>query len=173
MSRARPVDLARRRCLAAGVVALALACGATASDLPDRFDPARDAAADVALAVERAKASGRRVLVDVGGEWCSWCHTMDRFFQRDAQAARLRDAGFVWVKVNYSPQNRNEALLSRWPRIRGYPHLFVLDADGTLLHSQDTSMLEAGNGYDHDRFVAFLTRWSTAKPRATSGTVST
>lgn len=138
-----------------------------------RFDPARDAAADVAAACAQARAQGKRVLVDVGGEWCSWCHTMDRFFERDSQAARLRDAGFVWVKVNYSPQNRNEAVLSRWPRISGYPHLFVLDADGTLLHSQDTSVLEAGNGYDHDRFVDFLTRWSSSKPRAAFGSVST
>jgi len=173
MRRIRAVDVRRRRCLAAGVAALVLACAATAAERADRFDPTRDAAADVARALERAKASGRRVLDDVGGEWCSWCHVMDAFFASDAEARALRDASYVWVKVNWSPQNRNEALLSRWPRISGYPHLFVLDADGTLLHSQDTSVLEAGNGYDHDRFVAFLTRWSAPKPRTALRSVST
>ncbi|HEY3584774.1 MAG TPA: thioredoxin family protein, partial [Casimicrobiaceae bacterium] len=53
--------------------------GASAADLPDIFDPARDAAADVARAVAMAKAQGKRVIVDVGGEWCSWCHILDRF----------------------------------------------------------------------------------------------
>ena len=160
MRRIPAVDVRRRRCLAAGVAALALACGATAAELPDRFDPTRDAAADVARALERAKASGRRVLVDVGGEWCSWCHVMDAFFASDAEARALRDASYVWVKVNWSPQNRNEAVLSRWPKVNGYPHLFVLAADGTLLHSQDTGDLESGRGYDRAAFIAFLRRWA-------------
>jgi thiol:disulfide interchange protein len=162
MRRIRAVDLPRRRCLAAGLamLALAIAGGATAAERPDRFDPTRDAAADVAHALERAKASGRRVLVDVGGEWCSWCHVMDAFFASDAEARALRDASYVWVKVNWSPQNRNEAVLSRWPKVKGYPHLFVLAADGTLLHSQDTGDLEAGQGYDRAAFIGFLRRWA-------------
>ena len=43
------------------------------------------------------------------------------------------------LKVNWSKENKNEALLSKWPKIDGYPHLFVLDADGRLVHSQDTA----------------------------------
>lgn len=147
---------------AAGTGAAATSSSATSAPAaaPQKFDPARDAAADVAAAVELARAQDKRVLVDVGGEWCSWCHIMDRFFERDAEAMRLRDAHYVWVKVNYSPENRNAALLGRWPRIAGYPHLFVLDGDGRLVHSQDTGELESGRGYDRGRFVAFLERWA-------------
>jgi thiol:disulfide interchange protein len=151
---------ARRRCLALGLGALALAVGASAADLPERFEPTRDAAADVAHAVSLAAASGRRVLVDVGGEWCTWCHIMDAFFAADAEARALREKSYVWVKVNWSPQNRNEAVLSRWPKVKGYPHLFVLGADGKLLHSQDTGDLESGRGYDRAAFIAFLKRWA-------------
>ena len=139
---------------------LVIAPGPFAAGLPAKFDPKRDAAADVALAVKAARAEGKRVLVDVGGEWCAWCHIMDRFFERDTEARTLRDRGFVWVKVNYSKENKNEALLSRWPRIKGYPHLFVLGPDGALLHSQDTGELEAGKGYDREKFIAFLHKWS-------------
>jgi hypothetical protein len=67
---------------------------------------------------------------------------------------------FVWVKINYSKENKNEALLSRDPKIKGYPHLFVLDGDGKLLHSQDTDELEEGKSYDLDRFHALLRKWS-------------
>ena len=145
-----------------GGVALAArgAVAALPASASARFDPDRDAAADVAAAVAQARAEGKRVLVDVGGEWCSWCHVMDRFFERDTEAMRLRESRYVWVKVNYSPENRNAALLARWPRVAGYPHLFVLDADGKLLHSQDTGELESGRGYDRARFLAFLERWS-------------
>ena len=78
----------------------------------------------------------------------------------NADVAILRDANYVWVKVNWSKENRNEALLSRWPAIRGYPHLFVLDANGRLVHSQDTDALEAGRDYDKAKFVDFLRRFS-------------
>ena len=148
------------RCARVVAATLLVASIATAAGLADRFDPARDPAKDVAAAVAQAKAEHKRVLVDVGGEWCSWCHIMDRFFAADAEALALRERAFVLVKVNYSPENRNEAFLARWPRIEGYPHLFVLGPDGALVHSQDTGALEAGKGYDRAKMVAFLRDWS-------------
>ncbi len=141
---------------------LAFAAASAAQSLPTRFDPARDAAADVAMAAAQAKAQGKRVLVDVGGEWCAWCHILDRFVDANADVRSLRDAGYVWVKVNWSKENKNEALLSRWPKIQGYPHLFVLDGDGRLLHSQDTGSLESGKDYDRAKLVAFLKAWVPA-----------
>jgi thiol:disulfide interchange protein len=144
------------------VALLAVAHAAAAFGVFDTFDPARDARADVAQAVALAKAQGKRVIVDVGGEWCPWCHVMERFIAANPDVRALIDARYVWVKVNVSPENRNEALLSRWPSIAGYPHLFVLDADGTLLHSQNTAVLEAGKGYDKAKFVALLRRFASA-----------
>ncbi|MEO8755829.1 MAG: thioredoxin family protein [Casimicrobiaceae bacterium] len=147
----------------AATALLAVSLHGVAQDLPAKFDESRDAAADVATAVAAAKAQGKRVLVDVGGEWCPWCHILDRFVAANPDVQALRDAGFVWVKVNWSKANKNEALLSRWPRIPGYPHLFVLDADGKLVHSQDTDVLEAGKDYDKAKFVAFLRKYSVQK----------
>jgi len=144
-------------------VAFAVAAGAAAAqDLPTKFDPARDPARDVASAVAKAKAEGKRVIVDVGGEWCSWCHILDRFIESNAEVAALRNRGYVWVKVNWSKENKNEAFLARYPKIKGYPHLFVLDADGKLLHSQDTGELEAGKSYDPGKMTAFFTKWAPA-----------
>jgi thiol:disulfide interchange protein len=128
--------------------------------LPQKFEPARDAARDLEVALQLARATKRNVLVEIGGEWCTWCHIMDRFFVANADLKQLRDASFVWLKVNYSRENANEALLSRWPKVAGYPHLFVLDGDGRMLQSQDTSLLEAGKSYDANSFRAFLAEWS-------------
>ncbi len=133
---------------------------AAAQSLPAKFDPARDPAKDVAVAAAAAKKEGKRVIVDVGGEWCSWCHILDRFIDENADIRAQVDRGYVWVKVNWSKDNKNEAYLSRLPAIKGYPHLFVLDADGKLLHSQDTGVLESGKGYDKAKFVGFLRTWS-------------
>ena len=130
-----------------------------AQGLASKFDPARDAVADVALAVATAKAQRKQVMVDVGGEWCSWCHILDRFVSTNADVKKLVDDHYVWVKVNWSPKNKNEALLSRWPKFTGYPHLFVLDGDGRIVHSQDTGDLEAGKDYDKDKMLAFLRQY--------------
>jgi thiol:disulfide interchange protein len=159
----RPASASRRRFVAAaGALALPwpFALAAETHPLPAKFDPARDAAADLETALRMARATHRRVLVEVGGEWCSWCGIMARFFAANADLRQVRDASFVWLLVNYSKDNKNEAVLSRWPKVAGYPHLFVLDANGRLLQSQDTGLLEAGKSYDPAAFRAFLAAWS-------------
>ncbi len=103
------------------------------------------------------------MLVDAGGEWCVWCHILDRFFATDGEAQALLDANYVVVKVNYSPENRNRAFFAAYPPVAGYPHLYVLDGNGKLVQSQDTGELEAGEGYDRAKVVAFLKRY--APPR--------
>lgn len=147
----------RRTLLYWGAAAAALPpAWATGSQQPGGFESGRDAAADVAAAVALAARQGKHVMVEVGGNWCAWCHVLDQFFKAHADVQRLRDEHYVWVKVNWSPQNRNEALLAQWPKIKGYPHLFVLDGTGQLIHSQVTSELEAGKDYDRDKMLAFL-----------------
>ena len=126
----------------------------------DRFDPARDAAADIRNAVTEAGRSGRRVLLDVGGEWCIWCRRLDTLFATHPDLAAFRESHFVVVKVNWSPENKNEQVLSRYPPVAGYPHLFVLDSDGTLLRSQGTGELEKGKGHDPAKVMAFLRTWA-------------
>jgi thiol:disulfide interchange protein len=128
-------------------------------DRMSKFDPTRNAAKDVEAAVANAQEQGKRVMVDVGGEWCSWCHILDRFVEAHRDVKALIEANYVWVKVNYSPQNKNEALLSRWPKVAGYPHLFVLDGDGKLIQSQNTAELEAGKDYDKSKMLTFLQQY--------------
>ena len=124
-----------------------------------KFDPTRDAAKDISEALADAKRTNRRVILDVGGEWCGWCHALDRYFVEHEDLRVLRDQHYVWLKVNYSPENTNTVVLGRYPRINGYPHLFVLDQDGSLVQSQDTSPLEEGPSYNYDRMKAFLMKW--------------
>ena len=158
----RPGRIAQR--IVITLLTLVAAAGIRAADLPATFDPARDAAADVAHALSLAKAHGKRVIVDVGGEWCSWCHILDRFIAANDDVRDAIDAHYVWVKVNFSKQNENAALLARWPKVAGYPHLFVLDAGGNVVLSQDTEALEAGRTYDKARFLAFLAKGARDLP---------
>lgn len=131
-----------------------------------KYDPKRDAARDIDDAIAEARRTNRRILLEVGGEWCSWCHTLDRFFDEHPGLTTLRDKHFVMVKINFSEENPNQAVLSRYGEINGYPHIFVLETDGKLLHSQDTAVLEDGKSYALDRLTTFLTRWAPATKNA-------
>ncbi|MGH8026376.1 MAG: thioredoxin family protein [Pseudoxanthomonas sp.] len=135
---------------------------AAVAGLNASFDPLRDPAKDLETAKVEAQRGGKRILLDVGGEWCRWCHILDKLVEGDAEIRSFRDANFVWVKINYSEENENKPFLSAYPEIKGYPHLFVLDADGKLLHSQFTGDLEKGEGYDRRKFFAFLKDWAPA-----------
>jgi thioredoxin-related protein len=126
----------------------------------DRFDSTRDAARDIREAIVEAKGTGRRILLDVGGGWCIWCRRLDAFFFEQKDLAEFMCKKFVVVKVFYSREYKNEAVLAQYPKITGYPHLFVLENDGTFLFSQDTGKLESGKGYDRARVEVFLRQWA-------------
>lgn len=138
---------------------------AAVAGLNASFDPARDPARDLETAKVEAQRGGKRIMLDVGGERCERCHILDTFVEGDAEIRSFRDEHYVWMKVNFSEENQNPAFLARFPQVNTYPHLFVLEADGTLVHSQLTGELEKGEGYDRAKFLAFLTQWTAAAPR--------
>ena len=125
--------------------------------------PTRDPKIDLQKAVEQAAKDSKRIILDVGGEWCGWCVYMDKFIVQNPELAKIRDDNFVWVKVNYSPANENPTFLSPYPQPAGFPHLYVLDEKGKLLYSEDTSLLEKGEEYDLAKFTKFLKTWSPKK----------
>ena len=128
-----------------------------------KFDPTRNPEADLKETVAEARKSGKNILLDVGGEWCIWCHRLDNFFETNKDVNEYLHNNFEVMKVNFSPDNKNEKFLSKYPKVAGYPHLFVLDKNGKLLHSQNTGDLEEGKHHDHDKVLAFLKKWSPEK----------
>lgn len=125
-----------------------------------KFDPARDAAKDIEAAIAEAKKSDRLVLLDVGGDWCIWCKKLDSFFEENQDIKEYMDRNFVVLKINYSKENKNEAVLSRYPEIPGYPHIFILDSNGELIHSQNTGELESGDYHDREKIFNFLKKYA-------------
>jgi thiol:disulfide interchange protein len=127
------------------------------------YDPKREAAADIEQALAEARSAKKNVLLEVGGKWCVWCRIMDSYFEANPDVLKLREDNYVTVKVNFSPENENKEVLSKYGEIPAYPHIFVLDAEGKLLHSQNTGELEAGKSYDKERLVGFLRKWAPSK----------
>jgi thiol:disulfide interchange protein len=134
-----------------------------ASGQREKFDPQRNPEEDLKAAVAVASKTGQRILLDVGGEWCIWCRKLDKFFQDNKDVSEFLHKYYVVVKVNWSKENKNEKFLSQYPKIEGYPHLFVLDGQGKFLHSQNTGELESGDHHDRDKVFAFLKKWAPKK----------
>lgn len=125
----------------------------------EKFDPTRNAAKDIENAIVKATKENKRILLDVGGEWCIWCHRLDEFILADKEIDSTLHANFIVVKVNYSKENKNEELLAKYPKIEGYPHFFILEKDGKLLLSKNTGELEAEKSYSREKLLAFLNEW--------------
>lgn len=132
------------------------------------YDPKRDAAKDIAAAVKEAQRTNKNVLIEIGGKWCVWCSYLDKFFEQNTTIRQYRDQNYVMVKLNFSPENKNVPVISKYGKVPGYPHIFVLDSTGKLLHSQETSKLEEGRGYNLSAIAGFLKDWAPAKPTAVS-----
>ncbi|MBI1361850.1 MAG: DUF255 domain-containing protein [Alphaproteobacteria bacterium] len=126
---------------------------------PD-YDANRDAAADLQIAIKAATVLNRRILLEVGGDWCIWCHILDHFIAASPDVTDAFTRSFVVVKVNYSLARPNQKFLKDYPKPEGYPHFFILDSDGTVLKSQDTSPLEKGDSYDREKVLAFAKSWA-------------
>lgn len=128
------------------------------------YEIQRDPAKDLKAAIVEAHRSDRNILLQVGGNWCKWCHYLDKFFDDHADLNDLREKNFIVMYVNFSEQNKNEKFLSQFPEPKGFPHLYVLNADGKLLKSENTSELEDGkSSYDPDRMREFLTKYGVGK----------
>ena len=132
---------------------------AQTEEAAEKFDPTKNPFEDLKVAVEKAQQSNKRIIFDVGGEWCIWCHRIDAFMHSTKEIKSLLEENFIVLKINYSKENKNEKFLSQYPQVEGYPHFFILDKDGKLLHSQNTGDLEKDKDYDTEKFIAFLNKW--------------
>jgi thioredoxin-related protein len=129
-----------------------------------KFDSAANALKDIQEAIALAKKSNRHIILDVGGNWCPWCHRLDSLFIQNKDLEDYLNEHYILVKINVSKENKNEEVLSKYPKIEGYPHVFFLNNKGTLIHSQNTEEWEypknsQANGYIKERVLNSLKRW--------------
>jgi len=105
-------------------------------------EAATDAEVDQALdaAFERAKASGKRVVVDLGGNWCSWCRNLSGVMALP-EVKPFLDQNFeivhvaIGAKTGQMDQRPNVRERFGIAKVDGTPWLVVAEADGKVLAS--------------------------------------
>ncbi|HEX3556361.1 MAG TPA: thioredoxin family protein [Thermoanaerobaculia bacterium] len=149
--------------LAVSLCTLATQAGGPSKLPPAGYDKTRDPAADLAAAIPQAQRENKRILLEVGGEWCVYCRLINKVIHEDERLMKTLDDGFIVVKVNFSDDVKNAAFLSRYPTIPSYPHLFVLETDGTFLLSQTPDDFMDKDRYVPDKILGFLRQWAPKK----------
>ncbi len=131
---------------------------------PNLYNPSANAKEDMAMAIKQAKAENKQVLLQIGGNWCKWCIEFNRFCKADNQIDSLLNLDYVVYHLNYSKENKNEEILQslKYPQRFGFPVFVVLDADGNMVHTENSSYLEDGKSYSKDKIIAFLKNWNRA-----------
>ncbi|MGO9437361.1 MAG: thioredoxin family protein [Terracidiphilus sp.] len=149
----------------AAIALLVLAAGTANSASRDIYpDPAR-AKADLAMALKRAAATHKRVLIDFGGNWCGDCQVLDIYFHNDANRPIL-ESNFVLVHVNIGHMDENVDIAQKYkvPLERGVPELAVLSESGKLLYSTQTAEFEKMQRVESSAVTQFLVKWKPTKP---------
>ena len=118
----------------------------------------------------KAKADGKFVVCQVGGNWCPWCLRFADFITNDTTISKLIDENFEYIHVNYNPrkseseekQAQAAALMKRLNNCGrfGFPVFVILDEEGRVIHIQDSSFLEEGQGYNQEKVLRFFRNWT-------------
>ncbi|MDP7592076.1 MAG: thioredoxin family protein [Litorilituus sp.] len=126
----------------------------------DKRDPFKDANAALAL----ASATNRNVLIEIGGNWCTWCHKLDAFLLKNPEVYNVLHSQYVLLKVNVSDSNENEDFMKSLPPVLGYPHIYISTGNGKMLLSKDTAQLQHENDYSTEYWLTFLEQWQSKQP---------
>ncbi|RXK81319.1 thioredoxin family protein [Filimonas effusa] len=152
----------RKRILFAIAAILLISANISAQEKPTVYNVNADAAADVAAAVKKAKAENKHVLLQLGGNWCIWCLRFHKLVNENDTLKKAMNDNYIVVHVNYSKENKNEALLAKlgYPQRFGFPVFVILDGNGNRLHTQNSAYLEEGNGHSVKKVLEFFEHWS-------------
>lgn len=106
--------------------------------LPLPYDEAANADRQVAAAKAKARREGKKLLIDLGGNWCPDCRVLAGVFELPEVKAFLR-RHYVVVTVDVGRMNRNLQIAQHYgvDRLRGVPAVLVVDPRADRLLNRD------------------------------------
>lgn len=132
------------------------------------YNENQDVRADLKKAIDQAQKENKNILIQFGGNWCSWCMRFHALVSGVSSVDSVMKANYVYMLLNVSQDKakRDYTLFQEfgYPNRFGYPVFVILDKNGKRLNTQDSDAFEYFNpkvkGYDTTKVVRFLTMWS-------------
>ena len=130
--------------------------------LPFPYDPSADADAQVAAARARAAATGKLLLIDLGGNWCAGCRVLAGVLELP-EVRQFVDAHYVVTMVDVGRVNRNLQIPARYgiaDRLESVPSLLIVDPKSDKMTNKGQSDALADLGSSTPQAVAdWLAKW--------------
>ncbi len=126
------------------------------------YDEAANADAQVAAAFARAQKSHKRVLIDLGGNWCVDCLVLTNFV-RLPEMHRFVDAHYEVVLVDVGRFNRNLQIPARFgitKRLDGVPALLIATPDGKLVNGGNIFATADAHSMTPQALADYLARYA-------------
>ena len=126
------------------------------------FDPKANAKEDLQNAVKIANKENKNVFLIIGGDWDYWCRFFNDEFINDSAVINIASSNYVYVRINFSPQNKNEEILTSLscPKREGYPIFMIFDKNGKKLHTQNADEFKIDRKFRLSKFINFLNSWT-------------
>ena len=146
---------------AAAVIPPQVATSALRQPLPKPYQDTANADADVDAALARAKLSGKRVLIDLGGNWCPDCRVLAGVMAIP-EVRRFTGQYFelVFVDVGHFDKNLDIPARFKAPKPEGVPTVLVLNPDGSLVNRDRREDLANDRSMTPQAIVDWLARWA-------------
>ncbi len=139
---------------------------ASLSDLsvPDHpYDESANADAAVDAAFARAKLTHKRVMLDLGGNWCGDCRVLAGIMELPAMRRYLA-AHYEVVSVDVGHFKKNLQVPARFgftQRLVGVPTVLVANADGSLVNKNDVFALADARHMTPQSIADWLAQWAS------------
>ncbi|GAA0551142.1 thiol-disulfide isomerase/thioredoxin [Rhizomicrobium palustre] len=139
---------------------------AAMTDLPvverSPYDEKADAVAAVDAAFARAKKSHKRVLIDLGGNWCGDCIVLANIMALK-EVKPFIASKFEVVAVDVGRFDKNLAIPARFgitSRLEGVPAVIVAEPDGTFVNKGKITALSDARHMSPQAVVDWLAQWA-------------
>ena len=132
-----------------------------AQPLPLPYDVNANAQAQIDAALARAKSSGKRVLVDLGGNWCGDCRVFAGILELPA-VKKFVDAHYEVVLVNVGRYDTNLDVPARFglDKPKAAPTTLIVSPQGKLLNGDDLVALKDARSMTPQAVVDWLAHWA-------------
>lgn len=118
-------------------------------------------------AFQMAKVLRRPILLDIGADWCHWCHVMDHDTYMSAEVAALINAHFIPIKVDRDERpdldHRYQIAVRAIANTNGWPLTAFLTPDGDVYYGGTTFFAQARD--ERPGFLDLLPRLAAAYER--------
>jgi thioredoxin 1 len=153
------VALAAASANAAAIAVPQVTTKASASSHPHPYNESADAHADVAEAIARAKASGKHILLDFGGNWCPDCRMLAAVLDLKEVKPAVAQI-FEVAMIDVGRFNKNLDIAKRYGvDVKAVPLVIVLDSDGRVINAGNPTALSNAHSMSGQAIVDTIFGW--------------